>query len=904
MGNWREFEIKDFRGIAESSRNPAFNEASEILNFDLRGKEGDLTSREGYVLKYSYPTHPKLDSTENLIVKNFTITSFDNKEITLLAQKARVTSESGENLNTLAFWIRPYWNGSTWIDDWKWLNEIQIAKLTAASDLTYNNMVFIQGNYNCNNWVILNKTKNQTAKVISSVVDGLNTRINTTLFNSSWEINDEIILMKTYLPYDFLIELGNVSKKDIVIHNVLDELRIGFGGKPNRYGLSVGYRKNYLNFRDFTFEKHSDITEDVINHFGNVDEIILSPYSILFDKAGLDLSTTANGSFDETGIYSFKVTGVLDDYSEILITDSLSINVESGKALMFIPKIDLGLFNPRLTKLKVYIANSSLVFTFLKEYSLRDSEKRNLDFVCGEEGNLIFALDSAIELHDKSNAASIADTEEVTGWTDGGSKCTISAVSDLGTTGYVLKAENIDVNSFLRAEYLLELEPFSSYILDFFIRGSVEEYNIDVTVAEEDLSTGGLYSYNYKNIIVDSVFRQHTIIISTADRPKGFRFQSESSKFYQQYFLLDKLSIKKDSDSVIRETPSNAEISSVMGYTPTKDLVKSWDHAIVLGGRVHYLNAYIDKRYPNKIFRSHVSGSGAFMYDAATAENYFDVENFDGNEALGMAALPNIDIQIIKNSSTARVNSINGWVSEAEYGKGSTARNSIVDLGNVSIWAGSDGILAKDGVSLQDLTIGTIQSLYRSIIDKSSIFAAIDKTEYRFCSSQDEYLFTKKGWTHFKQFDIPYCYVPDQKNNLLFAGDNGIYELGGHSDNGESITLKWKSILFDTHLLGPELKQSLRFYVNRVWLRCSINSDLTFNVYLDGKLFKSTVFNKTGDYIDLVSNLPVGSNGSYFSVEVLTESTSPVLIHSIGVMWKPMLIKGRSIGVKPVFGGA
>ena len=895
--NWKEFEINDFRGIASNKRKPNLNEAGDILNFDLRGIQGDLTSRDGYVLKYLNPVHPRFDSGVNVLIKNFTIAALDNKEVTLLIQKGTVLAESGNDLDTMAFWVRPYWNGSAWIDNWKWLNEIVISKVTIASDATYKNMVHVQGNYSCDNWVIFNKTKNQAAKVISSVNDLTNTRINTTLFDSTWDINDEIILMKTYLPYEFLSELNNVDEKEIVIHNILDELRIGFGGKPNRYGLAVSYRKNYLNFRDFSFEKHPDITQAVLDNFGYTNEIIISPYSALFDLANLELSTTSNGTLSEAGIHSFKVTGVLDDYSEILLTDQQSLNVESGKAVLFIPKIDLATINPRLTKLKIYMADSSSVFNFLKEYSLKDRESRKSEFLCGSDGNLIFANDLPTELHDKSNAASAADTQEVTGWTDGESNCTISAVTDLGTTGYVLKAENIDANSFLRAEYLLELEPFSSYVLDFFIRGSVEEYNLDLTVAEEDLSTGGLYSYNYQNFIVDSVFRQHTIVITTADRPKGFRFQSESSKTYQQYFLLDKLSIKKDSDSVIREIPSAAEITSVLGHIPTKDLVKSWDHAIVLGGRVHYLNAFIDKRWPNKIFRSHISGYGAFMYDAATAEEYFDTENFDGNEAIGMAGLPNMDIQVIKNNSTVRVNSNNGWVSEAEYGKGSPSRASIVDLGSASIWAGKEGIILHDGARSADITEDSIKNIYKKITDKSVIVGSVDKTDYRFCTgdqvNKDEFLLTSKGWTHFKMDSYPRCYTNDKNGVLWFGNRNGIYTTGGNNDAGQPILCKWKSIPVDIHLLGPELKQTNRFYLRSVWIRYSAQDIISLKVYLDGILFASTVTDIVGNYVEFSARLPLGANTGYFEIELEADHVTPLSIHSVGCLWKPLFNGGR-----------
>jgi hypothetical protein len=153
------------------------------------------------------------------------------------------------------------------------------------------------------------------------------------------------------------------------------------------------------------------------------------------------------------------------------------------------------------------------------------------------------------------------------------------------------------------------------------------------------------------------------------------------------------------------------KITEELGYTPTKDYVDSFDQAITTQGRLFVLNPYIDKRYSNKLFYSHISGAGAFMYDSITAENYSDLDNKDGNDVVGLEILPNMDFAVFRQSSIQRLDPNTGSVVETVLGIGAVSKRSIVNFKDKIIFASQNGIFQYNGVSVQDISFGTILNM-------------------------------------------------------------------------------------------------------------------------------------------------------------------------------------------------
>jgi len=141
--------------------NPPVGSAREAINFVRYRHRGWLEQMDGYAKKFAndtdggYPqiTNPAgtnyLNPTVQCIsylspvdIHNFHVAEHNGADITLFAATYRKTSryDAGVTIDRLGLWIRPYWNGSVWIDAWQELTEIQIvqlASLTAPSTLNF-----------------------------------------------------------------------------------------------------------------------------------------------------------------------------------------------------------------------------------------------------------------------------------------------------------------------------------------------------------------------------------------------------------------------------------------------------------------------------------------------------------------------------------------------------------------------------------------------------------------------------------------------------------------------------------------------------------------------------------------------------------------------------------------------
>ena len=188
--NWTEIEFADCLGMATNVVNPGRQYAQRILNQQTHEKPGALKLRPGYTKKYVAPSNEKI---VNLGFLNFD-TFYDRqaipegREITCLIQQGEIQAVLDgiipvipDTQNLLCFWVRPYWGGEFWIDDWNWINTMFITKIVTGSDATYQNMIKVFGNETQslgNNSVvgftIYNKTKDQYAKVITSKTEGNN----------------------------------------------------------------------------------------------------------------------------------------------------------------------------------------------------------------------------------------------------------------------------------------------------------------------------------------------------------------------------------------------------------------------------------------------------------------------------------------------------------------------------------------------------------------------------------------------------------------------------------------------------------------------------------------------------------------------------------------------------------
>lgn len=258
---WKEIDFCKVLGMSTNTQNPPKNTARKLLNVHTHEQPGKLVLRPGYTLKYSAPTEATITNSEFMNFDMFFDRQADinGQEVTCLIQKGTVNALSGsgvtDTVNGFWFWCRPYWKLNHWEDGWQWVNKTIITKITTGRDDLYKSMIKIYGgdahglgDDSLRRWTIYNKTKKQFAKIITCKrEDAITLRLNITLFQNDWEASDILIISKYWLDLDYQTNLyNNVKKEDIVFHNVINDLRIGFGGQESRPGLAIGFRQNYL----------------------------------------------------------------------------------------------------------------------------------------------------------------------------------------------------------------------------------------------------------------------------------------------------------------------------------------------------------------------------------------------------------------------------------------------------------------------------------------------------------------------------------------------------------------------------------------------------------------------------------------------------------------------------------
>jgi len=349
-----------------------------------------------------------------------------------------------------------------------------------------------------------------------------------------------------------------------------------------------------------------------------------------------------------------------------------------------------------------------------------------------------------------------------------------------------------------------------------------------------------------------------------------------------------------------------------LGYEPTFDMVRSWDQAIVTQGRTFVVNLYIDKRYENKIFKSAISGAGAFMYDAISAAEYIDLENFDGNTLVGVEVLPNLQFLALRANSAQRVDPDTGATRQISLGKGCVARKSIVNFGDKVGWCGQNDIYMSDGLNIVSIADKSIRELYRALTTKSSIIATREEKDnaYRFftgdTSARTEYILTKKGWI--KRLIgatsvYPNDYSLESSGEVNFMYNGIIYEDDdAASDASFSIIGEWQSVDFDNELLGEAMTERDFIKLTSIWIdytgvSTATSIRLAFSLYGDGSSVKTFTTDLSNGRNKLFHRLPILPSYRRFSLKIVLSAAGvtsifgkTLLIHSVGALWMPIKV--------------
>lgn len=471
MTKWIDIEFADVpNGMASNPINPGQKTAQRILNLQNNAKPGALVLRPGYEQYYAAPTCPIVDNSLDDIIEDEGIFQFDvfydkqanaaGQEVHCLMQKATVhgLTDVSETQEMPCFWIRPYWNGSQWVDSWQWLNQTIITKIITGSDGTYPNMIIVAGSgtngitdNSLNKFTIYNKTKDEYAKIITSKVSGGYTRICHTLYNSTWEVDDVIVISRNWIDLAYLTELYSIEWQEVAYHKTLNDLRIGFGGQANRPGLCIGYRNKYFQLKEFSFTNiHSDMQEaGVLEAFSTIDEVILDTH-ILNETYQVSLVTDTGGDLP-AGDYTVRLTGIIDTYEEQLLAE-VSTVLDDESQLEILPYVNIGTINPRITGFGVYYSSDNATFYKLFKYNIKEDSYSEGNWIINADGRLILIStietegSDDLELHTEANAASASDTNTLGSWIAFGDG-TIEVTTDAQDT-YAIKYTTPELTAF------------------------------------------------------------------------------------------------------------------------------------------------------------------------------------------------------------------------------------------------------------------------------------------------------------------------------------------------------------------------------------------------------------------------------------------------------------------------
>lgn len=799
--------------MATNPHYPGRKSAKRLLNVHAHQKPGQILLRPGYELKYDVPEDSRIGNSS---VINFDMfydrqTNLDGEEITVLLQKGTVSSFDllaiGEKIDMLCFWARPYWNGTMWVDEWQWLNETIITKIKSV-DSTYHNVIEILNNGIEEDaligYTIYNKTKSSFARIITNKsVDSTTMRINHTLF-SSWEIDDVIIISRAWIDLDSLNALYNIAYNDVVFHRINNDLRIGFGGYENRPGLMIGYRKSSLFISSIDFSAtHPDLEEEgVLQKFGEINRLILEPHILDTTQTIYGISlTTETGTMPE-GTYHFKLTGVMDDYAEQVIAEA---NITVNSQDIFIqPYIVLGKDNLRITKTNLYYSTDGITYYKIREDNLRSfGSTPQSTLIIDGNGRLnteSLSLEGSGEFHRNANAANITNEANTIGeWanigyvhpsipslfpTVGYMHPVIGSVTPPNGTHLLLWQNPLSSSQWMAIRSPLITADRKLLTVSFKIIARYVTIRVSSTGIFPNPFNGG---QDFRDIVLEDVMDWQEISFDMYVEG-SLTFWVMQGNVGNQRIGIDSLTVTNPNAGDIQ---LGTEMRTAMGYTPTLNLVRGWDQALKLRGRIYYLNPFVEKRYENYILVSHIHSSGAFMWDIASFSNFREIERYDSNSAIGMKLLPTMEIMILKDRSFEIIadDGIAGIPREPILDVSCVSRDTVQDiLGTIFVCGEEDIYMFSVSKGVTPILKESIRDIYLAIEHKKDLFATRDKhNTYRIRIpdkvNKTEFLFTENGPIEERKYHYADIYRIGKGGILHFLSGGKIYavdpELGG-----------------------------------------------------------------------------------------------------------------------------
>jgi hypothetical protein len=354
-----EIIFNDFKGISTATRKPGKQFLAKCKNFELREKTGDLVMRSGYILKYAAPIidathHPQISNYLFFSFKTFSITTTGiPAEVTLLVGKGTISPDAGvvtPVMDIPLLFIRPYWDGNAWIDQWNWLNEMRIVSINSNIGGKYKMNGYFDDHVNFTGWTIINQSIDNQGR--NYKMGGWDEVYPLTDF-THWVAGNILLLLKNFIPITELKAMYSATADDICFHNVLDGIRVGYGSYTDRIGLAVMYIKNSFSLRN----NYGADTKSVFTF----NEMAVQPYNV-FPTTNYKFDLAQSGAVGNVDIASkawyFRMTVMLDDYQEFYVEDSTITTDALADKILISFTIPIGYINKRVTSLRFFASQN------------------------------------------------------------------------------------------------------------------------------------------------------------------------------------------------------------------------------------------------------------------------------------------------------------------------------------------------------------------------------------------------------------------------------------------------------------------------------------------------------------------------------------------------------------------
>lgn len=406
---------KGFLGLRTSIAEPPPNSARDCQNFVRNQTLGLLTQAPGYSQKFpdggtnlpqneddnnpNFLFRPIYGFTSNIVfenIHNFYLSDHGGKNISVVIGKYTKAAFFPASPTTQRFgvFIRPYWDGTVWVDEWRELNEMFVFELRALS--ATNRLVIDDGTYgfaaNDPSQTVFNSSYFKNWMI---VYGGLGDNENYDLVTGCGWTGSNYYLQIPHLNTDYasrvagtkLIVYRNFLYKDVptdlesYCYNLFAEMRLTSGNDSEDVSIMAGYRDKSLTFTDVG-------SATVYTH--EIDEIVLDTQVPDYWDKSCVLTVYAEPQVSplgmDAGTYYFKYALKLDDGSYTKLFDAFTIdqpllNITSGNSIVLTVPSQIRLFYmrsvgsfPRRAKsIAVFMSDDNVTYYNVNEVDLTNS---------------------------------------------------------------------------------------------------------------------------------------------------------------------------------------------------------------------------------------------------------------------------------------------------------------------------------------------------------------------------------------------------------------------------------------------------------------------------------------------------------------------------------------------------